>query len=221
MFPSLANASTVLLTKVSSSTMPVRNVNSVRLEEEEGESRRLERSRPEGLGRLPSSSPGRPERSIPMNTMAVAVDTGSVLSSHYRQSEFPMKGGTPRVVIVTTDTKVHGALAGILHGHGVSVEWVKGVEAAKSLLDGDSLAACLCGFGLEDGSYKDLVKLAKHQIPETPVIIVSTPSSSNEYGEYLAAMNAGAFDFLCHPYQKREVERILRLAINSSRRILR
>lgn len=150
-----------------------------------------------------------------------AANRGTVSSRHYLRSEFPFEGGRPNVMIVTADSKVHGVLRGILEAHGLGAGWVKGVRAAKDLLDGETMDACLCGFGLEDGSYKDIVKLAKRQTPETPVIIVSTPCSANEYGEYLAAMNAGAFDFLCHPYQKREVERILRLAVNSSRRLLR
>jgi DNA-binding NtrC family response regulator len=154
-----------------------------------------------------------------MNTMAT-TNTESLLSGRYLQSEFPSDGWAPTVVIATTDLKVRDTLAAILDGHGVSVEWIKGLEAAKGLLDGDNVAACLCGFGLEDGNYKDLVKLARRQTPEIPVIIVSTPSCPNEYREYLAAMNAGAFDFLCYPYQKREVERILRLAVASSRRVV-
>lgn len=150
--------------------------------------------------------------------MMVATNTDSVLSGHYLRSEFPMDAGIPNVMIATTDAKVRDALAGILDGRGINVRWAKGVEEAKALLERGSIAASLCGFALGDGSYKDIVKLSKRQTPERPVIIVSTPASANEYGEYLAAMNAGAFDFLCHPYQQREVERILRLAVNSSRR---
>lgn len=152
-----------------------------------------------------------------MNFVAT-ISSESVLPTHYLQSEFPRDGGTPNVLIATKDAKVQGVLAGILESHDVRFRYVKGVDGAKALLDDGTFAACLCGFALEDGSYRDVVKLAKRQTPETPVIIVSNPSSANEYGEYLAAMNAGAFDFLCHPYQKREVERILRLAVHSSRR---
>jgi DNA-binding NtrC family response regulator len=156
-----------------------------------------------------------------MNTMTAAIVSESMLSSHYVPSEFYLVGGKPTVMIATADSEVRDALAGILEGRGVNVEWVKGVEEAGSLIGGDSVAVCLCGFGLEDGSYKEVVKLGKRRTPELPVIIISTPSSPNEYGEYLSAMNAGAFDFLCHPYQKHEVERILRLAVNSSCRVAR
>jgi DNA-binding NtrC family response regulator len=155
-----------------------------------------------------------------MNAMA-ATGAESVLSGHHPRPDIAPDRGVGTVMIATADSGVHRALAEILTGHGVDVERVEGFEAARELLKLGSITVCLCGFGLEDGSYKDVVKLAKHQAPEIPVIIVSTPCSANEYGEYLAAMNAGAFDFLCHPYQKREVERILRLAVASSRRHFR
>ncbi|MFZ0856627.1 MAG: hypothetical protein WAN10_07220 [Candidatus Acidiferrales bacterium] len=122
-------------------------------------------------------------------------------------------------MIATRDLEVRDALTGILEGQGLEIESVKGVEAAKGLLAASSVAACLCGFGLEDGTYKDLVKHARRQTPGVPVVIVSTPSCGNEYREYLAAMNAGAFDFLCHPYQRHEVERILRVALSPSRHV--
>lgn len=155
-----------------------------------------------------------------MNTMA-ATGTESILSAHCIRSRVTGDDLTPTVLIATIDSGVRDALAGILDAAGVRIQWIRGLEAAKIRLTEDPVAACLCGFGLEDGTYKDLVKHAKRLSPKTPVIIVSTPSCPNEYGEYLAAMNSGAFDFLCHPYEKREVERILRLAINSSRRPLR
>jgi DNA-binding NtrC family response regulator len=155
-----------------------------------------------------------------MNTMA-ATSAESTLSGHRLRPDIAPERGLGTVMIATADSDVHGALAEILDGQGMDVERVRGFEAARELLNLGSVAVCLCGFGLEDGSYKELVKLAKRQVPELPVIILSTPTCANEYAEYLAAMNAGAFDFLCYPYQKREVERILRLAVASTRRASR
>jgi DNA-binding NtrC family response regulator len=155
-----------------------------------------------------------------MNTIAV-TSAESVLSGRHSQPEISPEGGIGTVMIATMDASVHRMLAQILEGHGIDVVWVKGLERAQEFLRLGTVAACLCGFGLEEGSYKELVKFAKREVPETPVVIVSTPSCANEYAEYLAAMNAGAFDFLCYPYQKREVDRILRLAVSSSLRHLR
>jgi DNA-binding NtrC family response regulator len=125
----------------------------------------------------------------------------------------------PTVLIVSADAEVRDSLAEILEGHRTNIDWVRGAEAAKRLFDRGRVAACLCGFSVEDGSYRDVVKHAKRQSAEVPVIIVSTPDCPNEYGEYLAAMNTGAFDFLCYPYQKGEVERILGSALTPFHRV--
>lgn len=155
-----------------------------------------------------------------MNTIAL-IGRESVLSRPPVTPPVPLPSAPSTIVIATNDLKMRTALTRILRDRGVGIECVEGVGAANELFVGADVAACLCGFGLDDGSYKELVKLARRQTPEIPVIIVSTPSCSNEYTEYLAAMNAGAFDFLCYPYQTREVERILRLAVAFSFRIAR
>lgn len=146
-----------------------------------------------------------------MNTLAsVSNQVETVLGRN------PIEAGeneAPAVLIATADADMRDSLAEILEGHRTNVEWVRGAEAAKRLFDRDKIAACLCGFSLEDGSYRDVVKHAKRQSAEVPVIIVSTPDCPNEYREYLAAMNTGAFDFLCYPYRKGEVERILGSAL--------
>lgn len=155
-----------------------------------------------------------------MNTIA-ATSVESLSSRPPVSPRHPSPEAPSTVLIASNDSKMRAALSKILGDHGVEVECVDGVRAAHEFFAGGDVAACLCGFGLEDGTYKELVRFARRQTPEIPVIIVSTPSSSNEYGEYLAAMNAGAFDFLCYPYQAREVERILRLAVAFSSRIAR
>ncbi|MGC1594056.1 MAG: hypothetical protein WA774_01795, partial [Candidatus Acidiferrales bacterium] len=66
---------------------------------------------------------------------------------------------------------------------------------------------------LEDGTFKDLARHIRRSTAKIPVIAVSAPACRNEYRDYLAAMNIGAFEFLCHPYQKSDLERVLRQAI--------
>jgi hypothetical protein len=46
------------------------------------------------------------------------------------------------------------------------------------------------------------------------VIVVCAPSCPQEYRDYLAALNLRAFDFLCHPYRRMDLERILRATIS-------
>lgn len=154
-----------------------------------------------------------------MNSLASSA--GPLLSHSLVASPHRLAKIRSTVVVATTDPKIRAALSGILSDGEVELECVGGASAAHELFARGDVAACLCGFDLENGTYKELVRSARRQIPEIPVVIVSTPSSANEYNEYLAAMNAGAFDFLCYPYQTREVERILRLAVAFSSRITR
>ena len=41
------------------------------------------------------------------------------------------------------------------------------------------------------------------------MIIVCAPACPQEYRDYLAALNIRAFDFICHPYRRIDLERIL------------
>lgn len=123
------------------------------------------------------------------------------------------------LLIVSADPQLRNDLSEAIDGRWSRIQSATGADSAKRLLAFNRIAACLCGFELEDGSYRDVVKFAKRQNTEIPVIILSTPNCPNEYREYLAAMNAGAFDFLCYPYQKREVERMLGLAVRSFHRL--
>src|SRR5579862_5360022 len=103
-----------------------------------------------------------------MSTLAsVSNQVEAVLGSN------PIAGENeaPTVLIVSADAEVRDSLAEILEGHRANIEWVRGAEAAKRLFDRGRVAACLCGFSVEDGSYRDVVKNAKRQSAEVPVII--------------------------------------------------
>lgn len=149
-----------------------------------------------------------------MSTMtSVPRDTDAGLGSN-----LGLRNERVSVLIVSADPAVRRALY-----EALSEAWrpgyASGAESAKQIISSGGIVACLCGFDLEDGTCKEIVKHAKHQAAEVPVIIVSTPNCPNEYGEYLGAMNAGAFDFLCHPYQRRELDRMLGLALRPYHRL--
>lgn len=61
------------------------------------------------------------------------------------------------------------------------------------LVSRGQVSVCLCGFWLEDGTYREPVKEVQREARANPVLMVS------EYRDYLAAMSAGAFDFICVP----------------------
>jgi DNA-binding NtrC family response regulator len=129
--------------------------------------------------------------------------------------------GRPNVLVAMVDPEIRSGLAELLEAFPLNAIWLKGVEAAKNMLSKESIAACLCGFWLQDGTYRELVRHVRRERVEIPVIIVSAPACPHEYRDYLAAMNIGALDFLCHPYRKSDLERMLQLAIEAHSRSVR
>jgi DNA-binding NtrC family response regulator len=128
---------------------------------------------------------------------------------------FTMNGnaGKHSVLIATIDPDISSGLTELFQTFSLNTIWSKGVQAAKILLARERIAACFCGFWLQDGTYRELVRYIRRQRVEIPVIIVSPPACPHEYRDYLSAINIGALDFLCHPYRKSDLERMLPLAM--------
>jgi DNA-binding NtrC family response regulator len=124
----------------------------------------------------------------------------------------------PTILIAAADPDIRAGLADLVRGFQVNSIWVRGVEDSKRLLRKERIAACLCGFWLQDGTYRELVRHLRRERIDISVIIVSAPACPNEYRDYLAAMNIGALDFLCYPYQPFDFERMLESAVRTQYR---
>lgn len=122
--------------------------------------------------------------------------------------------GRPMVLIATIDTEIREALAELLEMASINAIWVGSVEDVKTIVARERIAACLCGFWLQDGTYREVIRHLRRERLDIPAIIVSAPSCPQEFRDYLAAMNLGTLDFLCYPYQKLEFERMLESAIS-------
>lgn len=120
----------------------------------------------------------------------------------------------PSILLATTDPEIRRTMFEILEGYAIDILWASGMEEIKSALAKQSVVACFCGFWLVDGTYRDVVRHLKRQYAEIPVVIVCSPTCPNEYRDYLAALNIRAFDFICHPYRRVDLERILYSAIS-------
>lgn len=118
----------------------------------------------------------------------------------------------PNILFATVDSSI-SPLIPLLETYSVNMLWAKGLEQVRSVLAREKVAACFCGFWLVDGTYRDVVRHLRRQPAEIPVIIVCAPECPQEYRDYLAALNIRAFDFICHPYKKMDLERILQSAV--------
>ncbi len=119
----------------------------------------------------------------------------------------------PTILMATTDSEIRHTMAELLRSYAINTFWASRMEEVKSALANQNVAACFCGFWLVDGTYRDVVRHLKRQYAEIPVIIVCAPTCPHEYRDYLAALNIRAFDFICYPYRRTDLEKILNSAI--------
>ncbi len=121
----------------------------------------------------------------------------------------------PNILVATNDAEIRGNMAELLRAYDVKILWAKSVEEVKTIIAREDTAACFCSFWLVDGTYREVVRSLRRQGVEIPAIIVCAPACPHEYRDYLAALNIRAFDFICYPYRKSDLERILRSAIGA------
>jgi len=136
--------------------------------------------------------------------------------NHIRKSvsKIGRASGNPTVLIATVEPEIREELSRLLETLSVNAIWVASVADVRSLIGKEKIAACLCGFWLQDGTYREVVRTLRRARIEIPAIIVSAPACPHESGEYLAALNIGVVDFLRFPYQRSDFERILESVID-------
>src|SRR6201987_6284180 len=148
-----------------------------------------------------------------MNRSAAAGGNIRSVSKHESFETIEPALARPTVLVATAEPAIGTSMRDLVYGYQIKAVWARGVEEVRAVLARETVAACFCGFWLIDGTYREIVRLLKRQPVEIPAIIVCAPSCPQEYRDYLAALNLRAFDFLCHPYRKADLERILEAAI--------
>jgi len=121
----------------------------------------------------------------------------------------------PSVLIATNDSEIRNDLAILLNSYAINPIWVQGVEEFKANLTRGNVAACFCSFWLVGGTYRDVARHVKRQPAKIPFVLVCPPGCSQEQQDFLAALDLHAFDFMCHPYQDKDLERVLGATLQS------
>ncbi len=134
----------------------------------------------------------------------------SEVQSQLRAEKVP---GRPTVLLGTIDPQIRQKMGELLQDYAINTLWATGIEEVRSVLAQEDVVACFCGFWLVDGTYRDVVRHLKHQCADVPMIIICAPECPQEYRDYLAALNIRAFDFICYPYRRIDLERILDSAV--------
>lgn len=117
--------------------------------------------------------------------------------------------GRLSILVGTIDPQIRQTMGELLQSYALNTLWATGIEEVRSAIAQEDVIACFCGFWLVDGTYRDVARHLKNQRAEIPMIIVCAPECPQEYRDYLAALNIRAFDFICYPYRRIDLERIL------------
>jgi DNA-binding NtrC family response regulator len=149
-----------------------------------------------------------------MNQPKAVNDSGTSVSRHETVEMVESSLAQLTILVATAETAINTSMRELLEAYPLRTIWARGVDEVRSALSRETVDACFCGFWLIDGTYRDVVRHLKRQPAEIPAIVVCAPSCPQEYRDYLAALNLRAFDFLCHPYRRMNLERILRATIS-------
>src|SRR5690242_390791 len=88
-------------------------------------------------------------------------------------TNIPRTPGRPTVLIATIDPQIRESLAGLLEVASINAIWVGSVEDVKAVVARERIAACLCGFWLQDGTYREVIRHLRSARIKIPAIIVS------------------------------------------------
>src|SRR5271169_1271669 len=169
----------------------------------------LVKARLEGWADFHSSSRPKNRKGTPMSQSAMAeAKVTSVPHDVPEAIESLLSRQT--VLIASAEPAVSGSLRDLLQVYPLKTIWAKSVSEVRAVVAKENVTACFCDFWLVDGTYRDVVRHLRRQPVEIPTVIVCEPACSHEYRDYLSALNIRAFDFMCHPYSKIDLERILR-----------
>ena len=112
------------------------------------------------------------------------------------------------VLVVDSDEKIREMVFAIAVKLGEIPIACSSCEKARRLLAQHHFKVVFCRDTLSDGEYVEVVRAAE----AVPVVVLSRFA---EWGLYLAALQAGAFDYIACPPNEAELDRILSLALHA------
>ncbi|HEY5634137.1 MAG TPA: sigma-54 dependent transcriptional regulator [Burkholderiaceae bacterium] len=128
-------------------------------------------------------------------------------------SSAPRAGRLPRVLVVDDEADLRELLEITLVGMGMDVDCAENLAQARRMLSRQAYALCLTDMRLPDGEGLDLVGMIGRQYPNTAVAVITAYGSAENA---VAALKAGAFDYLSKPLALDALRNLVRSAIQSS-----
>lgn len=117
------------------------------------------------------------------------------------------------VLLVSAGGGTHTALRNVLDNTGASIRFARScAEARKMLEDLKNPAVLFADTDLPDGTWMDVLALAKRARQCLPVVVVSRVVDINLY---ITALESGASDFIVPPFYHQDISHVLQCAANT------
>jgi two-component system response regulator PilR (NtrC family) len=120
----------------------------------------------------------------------------------------------PRVLVIDDEEDIRELLDLTLARMGLSADCAGTVAEAKRLLKKERYSLCLTDMRLPDGEGLEIVRLISAEYGETPVAVITAFGSADNA---VAALKAGAFDYLAKPVALDQLRTLIKSAINLPR----
>ncbi len=113
-------------------------------------------------------------------------------------------------LIVDDEPAIRELLEITLGRMGISTQAAEDLDSARSLLKEDQFDICLTDMRLPDGNGIDLVSYIQRDYPDTPVAVITAHGNMESA---IAALKAGAFDFVSKPVDLQILRELVKTAL--------
>ena len=121
------------------------------------------------------------------------------------------RGGAPRVLVVDDEADIRELLDLTLARMGISADCAASIAEARAYLERERYSLCLTDMRLPDGEGLDIVRLIGERYGEVPVAVITAYGSTDNA---VAALKAGAFDYLSKPVALDQLRALIKSALN-------
>jgi len=120
------------------------------------------------------------------------------------------RGSLTKVLVVDDEADIRELIDLTLARMGLMAECVGSVREAKAALDADAFQLCLTDMRLPDGEGLEIVRYIGEHHAQTPVAVITAFGSAENA---VAALKAGAFDYLAKPVGLEQLRALIKAAL--------
>lgn len=120
------------------------------------------------------------------------------------------RGEMSRVLVIDDEADIRELIDLTLVRMGLATECVGSVTEALAALERDMFQLCLTDMRLPDGEGLDIVRYITEHHPQTPVAVITAYGSAENA---VAALKAGAFDYLSKPVGLEQLRTLIKSAL--------